>query len=71
MGRDCRRCSSPSQWRTQRIKTIATIEIMGIMMANNWVALSPPGGRTWYSMALLSQKLGGIEPTMITSATNG
>lgn len=33
----------------------ATMGIMGIMMANNWVALSPPAGSMWYSMATLSQ----------------
>ena len=31
----------------------------------NWVALYPPAGRTWYSMATLSQKLLVIEPTVI------
>lgn len=30
------------------------------------VALSPPGGRTWYSMATQSQNLHIIEPTITT-----
>lgn len=32
----------------------------------DWVALSPPGGRTWYSMATLSQNLHVIEPAIPT-----
>lgn len=63
--------SRPSQWRTQRIKMIAIMGIRGIRMADNWVALSPRGGRTWYSMATLSQKPHGVEPTMVTPATKG
>lgn len=58
------------QWRTQR-GTIATMGIMEIMMTQVWVAPSPPGGRAWCSGATLSQKLHGVEPTMIISATKG
>ena len=71
MGRDGRDSSRPSQWRTQGIRMIAIMGIRGIRMANNWVALSPPGGRAWYSMATLSQKPHDVEPTMVTPATKG
>lgn len=50
---------------------IAIMGIRGIRMADSWVALSPRGGRTWYSMATLSQKPHGVEPTMVTPATKG
>ena len=50
---------------------MAVMGIMGIRMANNWVTLSSPGGRIWYSAITLSQNPHGIEPTVLTPATKG
>ena len=48
---------------------IAIMGVMGIRMVSNWVALYPPGDRTWFSMAALSQEPHGI--AMITPAARG